>query len=405
MAPQEETDGQRFLLYSHDGTGLGHLRRNLAIAEALTSLDPRAGVLLAHGNNDLAGLAIPPRTDVLQLPGLAKVNNGRYCARRLPVGPDQIRDVRAAVLAGAVASFRPHVLLADKHPRGASGELVPALEELACSGGRAVLGIRDILDDPVHVRREWEDSGGHAAVARYHDLVLVYGHRRLYDPVAAYGLGSEIAARTRFCGYVTSNASTPPLDEVPPPDTKGAPLVVATVGGGEDGSALLDAFVDATARRDWCAVAVTGPLADPRRRLDLRTRAATAGVACHRFVPDLGPWLEQAAVVVAMGGYNTLVEAVARGVPVVCVPRIRPRREQLLRAELFARHGLLRLVHPDRLDPFALRAAIDAAARSRTTGIASRARELLGLDGAAVAAGHLLALAGSAPAYSVAVAS
>jgi hypothetical protein len=39
----------RFLFYSHDGYGLGHTCRNLAIARALTELAPRASVLLATG--------------------------------------------------------------------------------------------------------------------------------------------------------------------------------------------------------------------------------------------------------------------------------------------------------------------------------------------------------------------
>src|ERR671914_528199 len=110
----------RFLFYSHDGVGLGHTRRNLA--------------------------------------------------------------VRSALLAAAVESFRPHVLLADKHPVGASGELLPALAALRASGGRAALGLRDILDDPAVVLREWARDDLPRQTAEHYDRVLVYGHPDLFDP-------------------------------------------------------------------------------------------------------------------------------------------------------------------------------------------------------------------------------
>ena len=52
-----------------------------------------------------------------------------------------------------------------------------------------------------------------------------------------------------------------------------------------------------------------------------------------------------------MGGYNSLVEALALGKRVVVVPRFKPRKEQLVRAERFARLGLIRCVDPRHSTP------------------------------------------------------
>src|SRR5678815_2821364 len=68
----------RFLLYSHDGFGLGHTRRHVAIAAALTKMAPGASVLLASGVDDVCRLGLPPSVEVLKLPGLRKVANGEY---------------------------------------------------------------------------------------------------------------------------------------------------------------------------------------------------------------------------------------------------------------------------------------------------------------------------------------
>ena len=76
----------RFLFYSHDGLGLGHTRRNLAIAAALTELCPEASMLLATGADYVSRLGLPPHVDILKLPGLRKVSNGEYSSRHLRIG-------------------------------------------------------------------------------------------------------------------------------------------------------------------------------------------------------------------------------------------------------------------------------------------------------------------------------
>jgi predicted glycosyltransferase len=174
----------RFVFYSHDGVGLGHLRRHMAIAAALTEAAPDASVLLATGCDDLGARGLAPNVDVLVLPGLRKVGNGRYSARRLPMSGREVRALRAAQLETAVRSFRPDVLLVDKHPVGVRGELRPALEVLLESGGRAVLGLRDILDDPASVAEEWAAAGVVEEMERYVDRILVYGDPRVVDAVA-----------------------------------------------------------------------------------------------------------------------------------------------------------------------------------------------------------------------------
>jgi predicted glycosyltransferase len=170
--------------------------------------------------------------------------------------------------------------------------------------------------------------------------------------------------------------------------------VVATAGGGEDGRNLLDAFASAAAGTDWEGVVIAGPHCEPDVREHLRQRAGEAGVAIYAFVANLDQWFDAADVVVCMGGYNTVVETVSRGLPIVCVPRPGPRAEQLLRAQAFAALGLLRVVEPDRLDPATLRAEVTAAIADGRRETKSASRGVVDFDGARRAASHLLDLAG-----------
>ena len=281
---------KRFLFYSHDALGLGHVRRNLAIARALVDADPAASVLLATSADEVERFGLPPRSDVLKLPGLCKLDNERYVPRRLALSLEQVRELRSSLLIAAVDSFRPAVVLADKHPLGVSGELRPALDAQRAAGGKAVVGLRDVLDTPATVRREWAEREVGQRIEEYDDRLLVYGEREVFDPVEAYELSDSLAERTIFCGYVRSSCSADRrAAELEPPlrlDRPG-PSVLATAGGGKDGFSLLSTFLEAAAESPWRGVAVVGPQTSEAERRKLSWLARRAGVALRTFVPGL----------------------------------------------------------------------------------------------------------------------
>lgn len=393
-ATQAGAGQPRFLFYSHDGLGLGHVRRNLSVASALSELVPQASILLATSAEEAELLGVPPAVDLLKLPGLRKVDNGRYVSRRLPMEFDDIRRIRTGLLAAVVECFRPTVLLVDKHPFGVGEELMPALDAARKAGSRAALGLRDVLDEPAAVEAEWHARGVFERIPDYYDRVLVYGQPDVLDARRAYAFPADVAMLTRFCGYVAAPRQNGNAweDRIQPSGSE-RPLVLATAGGGEDGFTLLSTFIEASAGARWQALAVSGPQCPPRRIQSLRSLATVAGVAFRRFVPGISQAFASADVLVSMGGYGTLVEAVSSGIPTICVPRVRPRREQLIRAREFARLGLLRLVEPERLDAGVLRREIEAALDEGADVAAHEGS--IDLKGAQRAALHLRELAGA----------
>jgi predicted glycosyltransferase len=98
-----------------------------------------------------------------------------------------------------------------------------------------------------------------------------------------------------------------------------------------------------------------------------------------------------------MGGYNTLAEALCKGVPVVCVPRTKPRSEQLLRASVFEQLGLLKTIKPDDLNPSNLSLAINDALKTSRSCLLARVNSLMKFNGAEQAAGHIINLCSSKP--------
>jgi len=124
----------------------------------------------------------------------------------------------------------------------------------------------------------------------------------------------------------------------------------------------------------------------------VRQLANDTGVLLQPFVPCLSNAFWSVDTVVCMGGYNTLLEALAQGVPTVCVPRISPRTEQLIRASSFEKLGLLRMISPQDLTPDLLAAAIGAALRLDRTETMERTNSALNFNGAHTTARYLAAL-------------
>src|SRR5262249_1185862 len=132
-------------------------------------------------------------------------------------------------------------------------------------------------------------------------------------------------------------------------------LALCMVGGGQDGAALAETFSRADFPPDMTGVILSGPYMPPEalQRLDRRA-AANPPLRILRLVTDTDLLPDRADRIIAMGGYNTVCEVLSYEKPALIVPRMHPRREQLIRAERLRDLGLLDLLRPEELSPHAL---------------------------------------------------
>jgi predicted glycosyltransferase len=342
----------RVALYSHDTLGFGHWRRNLLLARALRRLEPAPQVLLVAGMREAGAFEIPEGVDTLTLPAYGKTASGAYHARSLGLALPELARLRAGTIRAALEAYDPDLLIVDNVPRGAQGELDPALSVLRARGrARIVLGLRDVIDSSDKVRAQWLRHRNFPALRRWFDEVWIYSDPRLYDLVSEYGFGEEFAARARFMGYLDQRER---LDRgaCPAPARGGTPYVLCTVGGGRDGANVCAAFAHARLPAGHRGILICGSqMPYPDRTALRRVIAARSDMEMHDFVPEPLGLIAGAARIVAMGGYNTVSEVLSFGVPALILPRTVPRREQILRAERLAALDLVGMIDPDGLTP------------------------------------------------------
>ncbi len=349
----------KILMYSHDSFGLGHLRRTLALAEALVEKEPANNVLILTGSTISGAYRMSKGIDFVKLPSAIKVGKGEYEPSKLSVEADSLIWLRSRLILGAAQAFEPDAFVVDKAPLGMKGEVEATLEFLREErpGTLTVLGLRDVMDDPTEVRQSWRKSKLQDAIEQFYDRILVYGPREIYDPLPEYGLSQETLNRSSYVGYVGKTRSRKALSEAP--FEPGSAL--ATAGGGGDGYLLLESYLEGLklSEPDFDSLVVTGPLMEEDDRLRLERLAKGTRSRVVEFHADMESLIAGAGAVVAMGGYNTTTELLAAGKPAVIVPRVEPRVEQLIRAERLQALGLLDMIHPHDLTPALLRRKVE----------------------------------------------
>ncbi len=346
----------RVALYSHDTFGLGHFSRCVKIARALsTGLGPVEGIFIT-GQPHTGLLTVPPGYRCVRLPAVTKCADGNYAARDAGTNLAAVVAERRRLITDAIGAFGPDLLIVDNVPCGLRREIVPALRHRAAQpNARTVLALRDVLDEPDAVRHEWERDGADEALQMY-DEIWVFGDAGDADTLVAEGPLSRVASKVIACGALGSSVE---------PRSNGSacrvrPNVIVTTGGGADGDVVVRHYLDALRRfrPQVSSRIVLGPDFARRTQRELTSHNGF-DASIERSALNFGSRFASADVVVSMAGYNTVCEVRAAGAAALLVPRVRPRREQWIRAEKLAASGRAKVLHPDTINPRSLWRAVE----------------------------------------------
>jgi predicted glycosyltransferase len=168
--------------------------------------------------------------DIVKLPSAVKIANGVYEPSRMSIDFETLSDLRSSLIFGTAEAFTPDVFIVDKAPLGMKREVLRTLRFLRSEWPSAftVLGLRDVLDDPGRVRKDWQDGRVAEAINAFYDLILVYGPREVYDPLPEYGLPAGVLRRSHYVGYVGRSPTPDKTFDMPFPPG----YVLVAAGGG-----------------------------------------------------------------------------------------------------------------------------------------------------------------------------
>jgi len=277
-------------MYSHDTYGLGHIRRTMAIASQLRGplRGPHVNILILTGSPIVGRFAFPEQVDFVRIPGMIKKTNEEY----LP------------------------------------------------------LSIK--MDSAETVRKDWKKKGVYEILDKLYSEIWVYGIRDFYDPIKEYLIPETIGRKMHFTGYIPRKAPGSRAKRQIRKDhglNKDDKLVVVTTGGGGDGYPVMETFLtmleSEMSAPPFKSVLITGPFMPRKMRMEIFDRGKKLGVKTYRFYRQMEKIQAAADLVISMGGYNTICEILSQGTVSLIIPRETPRREQLIRAQIFNNRHLV----------------------------------------------------------------
>ena len=343
----------RVLVYSHDTFGLGHLRRCRTIAHALVGNFKGMSVLIVSGSPIIGSFDYRARVDFVRVPGVVKLRNGEYTPLNLHLNIDEMLRLRGSIIRHTAESFEPDLMLVDKEPLGLRGEIADCLAPLKAKNCRLVLGLRDILDDPERLAREWQRKAVLPALENLDDEIWIYGLPQIHEPLKDLGLPRAVLDKVVYTGYLPRTVPSA-LDTTPRPEITRQPYILVTPGGGGDGELLVDWVLRAYESDSGLphpALLVLGPFMQLEQRNAFAARVARLeNVDSIVFDANIEQLEENAVAMVTMGGYNTFCEILSLDKRALMVPRTEPRREQLIRAERARDLGLASMLLPSQKD-------------------------------------------------------
>jgi predicted glycosyltransferase len=243
--------------------------------------------------------------------------------------------MRTRIIRDTADIYRPDLFIVDKEPLGLRGEVEPTLRMLKERGTPIVMGLRDVMDDPEQLAKEWERKHIVPALRDLYDEIWIYGLPQINKPLQGIVVPPSVRHKMVYTGYLRREL---PLHTDAPHegDEIDGPFILVTPGGGGDGPDLVDWVLSAyesDPNIPYGAVIVFGPFMSAAARESFKERAARfPNIRTLTFTNNLGALMTQAAGVVAMGGYNTFCEILSFDKKALIVPRTRPRQEQLIRS-------------------------------------------------------------------------
>lgn len=311
------------LLYAHDGRGLGHASRTIGIGMALKRLYPNLRVLFVTGAAISQALIGQAKLDWIKLPSYAsKIEDGVSTGVNGPANfyKSVLGNHRAQMLRQIVTSFKPKCVLADHSPIGKREELVPALKASQSFDTKWILGLRAIIGNP---KGFWSDHFKTSFKTYYHSIFW-YGDEDVLGSAQIGKIQAHFDITPHQMGYVSRLYETKQLIE------RSQTVFTGTISLpwlSQKSQQFILALKAALSKRNvdesWKIFINNQDLPDLKKSF-----SSLPHVDIEPVGEGYASTILRSKTAIIYGGYNSLMDVCAAGVPSIVVMREMKDKEQ-----------------------------------------------------------------------------
>ena len=311
------------LLYSHDGRGIGHASRNIAIGMALRRLHPKLKILFVSGTPHTQELRGNAPLDWVKLPGyetVVQAGKSKGINGKSNFTDQQLGELRATMLQQMLSLYRPRLVVADHSPLGKHKELLPALQNSSPTDTKWVLGVRGVVGNVRQVQAVLATE----MYNRYYHTLLWYGDSQVLGPQHCQELATLFNTEPFETGYVSRMAEL----NACAPSPGHASMYAGTLAipwFGERSNRLIEVVGEVLSHINkgfgqW-------QIYLPKEYINDKTNTFVTNInklpncSIHPFGPSYHHALARSRTALIYGGYNSITDVLRAKVPTVVLER------------------------------------------------------------------------------------
>jgi len=350
------------LIYAHDGRGLGHISRSIAIGLSIRRLFPDLKIAVITGSPYAQMLTNQLPLEIIKLPSYrVTVHNGESYGAKSDINftDQQLAKLRSGLIRAVVSQTKPRCILVDHLPFGKRDEL----REIKQSCFKDCIWIFGIRAVPGYVEQL-------ESIERNTDILRSYSHVFWYGDSNVTSL-DKITDKVRLhlkveeMGYVSRAYELEKWNSLSCPAINRSGCVVAFSWITEHNVLMLRTLTDLLDRvnrrwggwtlflgRDYCS----GKASEVITRLDSMP---------HCSVESLGnkylSLLSKSSLAIVAGGYNTLTDLLWSQIPSVVLKRSMVDKEQSAHVRQLCKisNGMIEFLSEEEVKASCLEAAIE----------------------------------------------
>ncbi len=306
------------MILTHDGMGMSHAVRSLALAYELTRAFQKSSVLLLTDLPIIGKLHLPPCVDYIHLPAVIQTDTEELQVRHLNIKAKRALRIRHKIIHGAVKAYKPHLLLIDRDPGLMPEESHKILTDVQKIRPRCrrIWCLPDSCGEPSFVASWWNKNKIYELLEHHVDELWIMGKRDLFDLPFHYRFSNRLRAKSFFMGYpdlVKSRKTSHTSVSSSFATEQAGPIILLTCGSGHHAFSLANVYLDMVQEMvpttPVYSVIVTGLMIPKQARKKLKKKAKTLrNLQVHRFTKRMIGYMKSADVVIHTGGFNYFCE-------------------------------------------------------------------------------------------------
>lgn len=327
---------KKVLLYVHDGSGLGHLRRISRIAQAIQE---RCATLIVTGQRDALWI-IPEECEFVHIP-----NWDRLIAKKaieydkklwFDLSVESAIKFKSDFFLNIVTAFSPDAIIVDYLPLGKNKEMESALRSSTAKKYLVNRGIIDTQD------QEEIYTNANQYMSLY-DKVLIAADQIIIEQLKSLNYADVYKSKIIYVGYVIPKGIDTSFIREKRGIKSNQRWVVCSAGGGKNAEKFL-LYCNEIAKEmpDVIFDIILGPRS---KNMSVLTNQTNKNISIIKQTKELSLMTASCDVAVINGGYNSTMEAISGGSHIIVNPnQVNGDDEQITNAQILSKYYSIKLL-------------------------------------------------------------